>query len=248
MLELRDRALVELPLSSARHGLGLFESIRVRDGKALRLAWHLERLASGARFLRMDAPPGEDEVARFARGSCALGDTAEGVLRLYALDGFLVPVLSPGLPAPLASRRADLAATLRRSSSSPLCRFKTLSYLENIMLAREAEERGLAEVIALNEAGRLSDGGRTTLFIVKGGLILTPPVGDGALPGIARRLLLESGLACEAPLYPADVSDCDGAFIANSLRSVVALEGFGGRDLDPQHPMIGKAARLFGEG
>jgi branched-chain amino acid aminotransferase len=245
MLELRDRALVDLSTSSARHGLGLFESILVRKGRALRLAWHLERLAAGARFLRMDSPPAEDSVASFARERLGMAGFDLAVLRLYALDGFLALALAPGLPPPLLSSAAAIAISVRRSSGSPLCRFKTLSYLENILLAREAEERGLAEVIALNEVGRLCDGGRTSLFIVRRGELLTPPVADGALPGIARRLILEAGIAREAGLRVEDLGDMEGAFIANSLRSVVALDRWEGRELDPGHALIGKAARLF---
>jgi branched-chain amino acid aminotransferase len=247
MLELRERALVDLAASSVRHGLGLFESVLVRDGRALRLGWHLERLAAGTRFLRLDEPPAEDAVDRFAEDRLGMRGLAAGVLRLYAADGFLALVLSPGPLPPLASQAAGIATSIRRWSGSPLCRFKTLSYLENIILAREAEGRGLGDVIALNEAGNLSDGGRTSLFVVMGGRILTPPCADGALPGIARRLLLESGLAREERLPAADLTAIEGAFLTNALRLVIPLDRLEGRDLDPGHPLIEKAVRLFEE-
>ena len=245
MLELRERALVDLAASSARHGLGLFETVLVRGGRALRLGWHLERLAAGARFLRMEAPPDQGEVDRFAADRLGLRAVATGALRLYAVDGSLSLALSPCAPAPLASASAAVAESVRRWSGSPLFRFKTLSYLENIILAREAADRGLADAVALNEAGRLCDGGRTNLFVVRGGRILTPPHADGALPGIARRLILESGLALEERLGPEDLAAADAAFLANALRLVMPLERFGGRELDPGHPLVAAAARLF---
>jgi branched-chain amino acid aminotransferase len=245
MLELRERALVDLAASSARHGLGLFETILVRGGRALRLGWHLERLAAGARFLRMEAPPAEDAVDRFAADRLGMRAVATGALRLYAVDGSLALALSPGPPAPLVSASAAVAVSVRRWSGSPLCRFKTLSYLENIILAREADDRGLADAVALNEAGRLCDGGRTSLFVVRAGRILTPPCADGALPGIARRLILESGLGREERLGPEDTAAADAAFLANALRLVMPLDRFDGRELDSGHPLVAEAARLF---
>ena len=247
MLELRERALVDLAASSVRHGLGLFESVLVRNGRALRLGWHLERLTAGTRFLRLDEPPAEEADDRFAANRLGMRAVAAGALRLYAADGFLALALTPGPLPPLSSQAAGIARSLRRWSGSPLCRFKTLSYLENIILAREAEDRGLTDVIALNEDGNLSDGGRTSLFVVRGGRVLTPPCTDGALPGIARRLLLESGLAREESLSTADLPAIDGAFLTNALRMVMTLGRFEGRDLDPDHPLIERAARLSDE-
>jgi len=243
MLELRAGLSLELPTSEARHGRGLFETILVRGGRALRLDWHLERLASGAAYLGLEAPPRALEVEAFA-GRLGLEGLAEGVLRLFAVDGLLALDLSSGLPPLPASREADLSRNLRRWSGSPLCRFKTLSYLENAELGREAEARGLLEVVALNEGGRLTDGGRTSLFVQIGGELLTPPVSEGALPGTLRRLILERGLAREAPLAPADLEGAEAAFLTNALRLVLPLEAFGTRRLDPEAPLVSEARAL----
>jgi branched-chain amino acid aminotransferase len=245
MLEFRESASVELFHSGIRHGFGLFESVRVRDGRPRRLPWHLERLAAGAAFLGFEAPPEAAAVEGFARERLGLEACSAGVLRLYAFDGGLSLALSPGLPPPFPRAMAGIAGSLRRLAGSPGCRFKTMSYMDNILLAREAEERGLAEVIALNERGRLTDGGRTSFFLVKEGQLLTPPAVEGALPGIARRVLLESGLAREASLGPEDLPGMEAAFLTNALRLVTALEAFQGKGLDTDHPLIQAAAVLL---
>ncbi len=112
-----------------------------------------------------------------------------------------------------------------RSSGSPLNRFKTLSYLENRLLHREAEAQGWFEALALNERGQLTDGGRTNVVLVLEGQALTPPVQDGALPGIARRVLLEAGLAREASLEPRDLESAEGVFLVNALRGWIGVRG-----------------------
>ena len=102
------------------------------------------------------------------------------------------------------------------------------------------------EVVALNEADHLTDGGRTTLFIVSEGRVVTPAVADGALPGVARRVLLKAGLAVEASLRPEDLYRADGAFLTNALHGVVPVDRVeGGTSKDIRHPTISAAATLL---
>ncbi len=243
MLELITEPVIEFTRSDARYGYGLFETARIEEWRVPLLSYHLKRLAAGAVYLGIAPPPPPEAVEAF----CAAMSNfpRRGALRLYAFDGRLAIVPARGLPDAPAAAAAALARSLTRLSSSPLCRFKTLSRLENELLAREAAERGLFEVVALNEAGRLSDGARTTVFVVRGGRVLTPPLADGALPGIARQLLLEAGIAEEAPLRPADIAACEAAFLANALRLVVPLATWEGQVLARAHPAVLAATALL---
>jgi len=248
MLELLTGGAIDLAASGARHGEGLFETIRVRAGVPLRLAAHLERLAAGTRFLGLDAPPEAAAVLDFLAARTGCATLASGVLRLLAVDRSLRVLLAPWQPGPPAPVRLGLSREFRRCSSSPLNRFKTLSYLENRLLAREAERRGLFEVVALNEHGRLSDGARTSLFVVRAGRLLTPPVAEGALPGVARRCLLEAGLAEEAALAPADLARAEAVLLSNALRGAMPVHGLdldGAAALDPGHPLLAPAVALL---
>jgi len=185
MLELRSRLELDLGASEVRHGFGLFETLLVRRGAPLRLPWHLERLAAGAAFLRMEAPPSSKVILDFARSAFDLASRDEAVLRLYALGPCLFVDLGTSLP-----------------------------------------------------------GGRTSLFAVVGPRLLTPPVADGALPGTLRRLLLERGLAREAPLSASDMARAEAAFVCNALRLVLPLEAWEGRSLDREASLLREAAAL----
>lgn len=243
MLELSTDARVDLAHSSARYGAGLFETVRILEGRARHLELHLERLAAGCAFLGLEAPPEAAGLEAFLREHTDCSDLLSGVLRLIAVDGTLCLWVESFDPGDSKSVSLGCSRETRRFSGNPLNRFKTLSYLENIRLSREAEARGLFEVIALNEQGRLSDGGRTSVFAVIGGEIYTPPLSEGALPGIARRLLLDAGLAREDSLTWEDLGQAEAVFLANALRGVVPvgqLEGFGARDAC--HPAIAAAA------
>jgi branched-chain amino acid aminotransferase len=245
MLELLTATTVDLAVSGARHGEGLFETLRVQDGQPWRLAEHLERLAQGAAFLGLAPPPPAAAVAAFLAQTGGSG-LAAGSLRLLAVDGHLHVILEPGRPRTPARIEAGLSTGSRRYSGSPLNRFKTLSYLENRLLAREAAERGLFEVVAGNERGQLTDGGRTSLFAVLGGELLTPPVADGALPGVARRVLLQAGLAREASLRPEDLAQAPALLLTNALRGGLPVHRWQGRELQPEHPLLARARLLLG--
>ena len=245
MLELLTAGAVDLARSGVRHGEGLFETIRVRSGVPWHLEDHLQRLGRGAAFLGMAPPPGAGQVLAFLEGHTPCARVAHGCLRLVAVDGQLHVSIQEGLPALPGPVGAALSLRGRRFSGSPLNRFKTLSYLENRLLAREAEDRGLFEVIAPNESGRLTDGSRTSLFMVSGGVLLTPPVADGALPGIARRVLLEAGLARVAPLGPEALAQAPSLMLANALRGALAVHTWEGRALEVSHPLLARAADLL---
>jgi len=243
MLELTLDTSLDLAQSGARHGLGLFETIRVQRGQPLRLEAHLARLAAGACSLALEPPPAVEAVRTFleSRTTCAQLDL--GVLRLLAVDGRLLVTLAPWQSQRPACIRIGLSYRITRWSGSLLNRFKTLSYLENLLLMREAQDRGLFEVVALNESECLTDGGRTNLFLVKQGELLTPRASDGALPGVARAALLEAGLGREATLSIEDLQEAQALFLTNALQGVVPVHGVeGGTDAEADHPLIRAAA------
>lgn len=239
MLELTADTRVDLARSGARHGAGVFETIRIRQGRPVRLEAHLARLAHGAAFLGLDMAPDADlvEAHLATRTNCA--QLESGVLRLLAVDGKLMVSLAPW--EPMRPARIDIAVGHRvvRRSSNPLNRFKTMAYLENLLLTREAEDRALFEVIALNEHGRLTDGGRTSLFLVLEERVVTPALAEGAMPGTARAVLVARGLAREAQLSPQDLERAEAVFLTNALHGVVPVHGVEGHHAkDVRHPLI----------
>ena len=102
-----------------------------------------------------------------------------------------------------------------------------MNFLDNILARREAERRGADEALLLNTAGRLAEASAANLFAVLGGRLLTPPLSDGALPGVMRADVMERQGGRESPLAPDDLSRASEAFLTNSLgiRPLVAVDG-----------------------
>jgi branched-chain amino acid aminotransferase len=225
---------------------GLFETLRAYRGKPFRLEDHLLRLESSAQALGIpllfDAVRIAEAVVELLQANALTeGDAA---IRITATRGtgprgLLPPAdVKPTLMitttgyAPLPDTCSAAIVEIRRNEGSPLSRMKSLGYLDNVLAAREAADRGAEEAILMNNAGRVAGAARANVFAVRDGRLLTPPLSDGVLPGIARRVVLDLAAALripteEASLSPADLAGAAEIFLTNSLfeiRSVGRLD------------------------
>ena len=222
-------------------GDGLFETIAVFGGEPRRLDRHFARLRGGAHVIGLSVPTDDEGLARALAETRDANGIVDGLLRLTLTRG---PAPRGVLPAPGARptllitasprdaasslpARAVISTTTRRNEHSPLSRLKTLNYLDNVIARCEAEARGADEAILLSTAGRLAETTVANLYVVIAGETLTPPVEDGALPGVVRAELLESGLAAERSLNPDAFRHASEAFTTNSggIRAIVAVDG-----------------------
>jgi len=210
-------------------GDGLFETLRWSGGEARHLRRHLARLREAAAFL--DIPLRWSDADLAAAMAVAVGEAGldEAALRLSlsrgpSARGLLPPaqprptvVVSAGPLPPTGAVTAVVVRSTRRNEHSPLSRLKSLSCLDNVIAAREAAQRGADQALLLNTAGRLAESALANLFLVRAGELITPPLADGALPGIARGLLIERCGAIERPIEVEDLLSAERAFLSNSL-------------------------------
>ena len=208
-------------------GDGVFETIRASAGSPDYVDQHLERLRHGAAVLGIDVPFGDavlvDALAGLANGAdCALrltltrGKMPRGVLPARSAQPTLL-ITAGELPAPLPPARVMIAQSTRRNEHSPLSRIKSLNYLDSIIARREADAGGFDDAILLNTRGAVAEATAANIFLLHDGRWLTPPVDDGALPGIVRARLLAAGGAIEASIGEADLVRASAGFLVNSL-------------------------------
>lgn len=222
-------------------GDGLFETIKVRRGHPLRLDAHVERLSQGARLLRLPLPLDRDGLDRAIAQVLDANRLSDAALRLTVSRGpgqrGLLPPAHPQpttlltaapLPPPAGPVRAVVAQGVCRNSHSPLARIKAISYLDNVLARIEAEERGADDALLRNTEGRLAESTIANLFVVGAdGILVTPPVSDGALPGVRRAELLRSMVALERGIGLEDLLNAREAFLTNALsvRPLVSVDG-----------------------
>ncbi len=87
---------------------------------------------------------------------------------------------------------------------------------------REAAlEEGYGEVLFLNTRGEVCEGSITNVFVKTGGVMVTPPVSSGLLPGTLREYLLSNGECRERVLFPDDLAGADAVFVGNSVSGLI---------------------------
>jgi branched-chain amino acid aminotransferase len=203
-------------------GDGLFETLRVDEGRAGDVEAHLDRLFEGLPRIGINPgiDPPEDREALAAAVTAVAGASPWPIARmriavtpetrLVSLAHYIPPagpVSAILLPAPWIWSR------------SPLAGLKSLSYQANRLALRRAA--GSFEALLLNEHGRLVEGSRSNVILALPDGLFTPPVEDGCLPGTVRRRLLERGEIAERSLTPADLKAASKVLLTNSLIGVL---------------------------
>lgn len=221
-------------------GDGLFETLRVADGRPLHLARHLARLRLGAAVLELPVPLDD---AGFATAMASLLESrglSEASLRLTLTRGGgprgLLPPAEPAptllltaapLPPPLPPARVVVARGTRRNEHSPLSRIKSLCCLDNVLARQEAAQRDADDAVLLNTAGRVAEASAANLFLVLDGVLVTPAVDEGVLPGVRRAAVMAARPVIERPVTADELAAAGEIFLTSSLgvRPVVAIDG-----------------------
>ena len=182
---------------------------------------HIERLATSARYFAYVYD--EAGVRRALQDAVAGKEARLRVRLLLAEDGKLTIATTPLPPAdPNATMRFAVSSSRVDSADLFLFHKTTRRELYDREWQEYADRLGTDEVIYLNERGELAEGSRTTIFIERGGKLLTPHLGAGLLPGTLRAQLLAEGKAEEVVLTLADLQSAAAIFLGNSVRGLVA--------------------------
>ncbi|WP_434452337.1 aminodeoxychorismate lyase [Lentzea sp. E54] len=248
-------------------GDGVFETILVVDGKPRELTPHLDRLDRSAAMLDMQPPPraeferavelvignwaGGAEFALklvYTRGveggdgtptGFALGmEIGQKVLKQRA-EGLSAVTLDRGIDADLADRAPWL-----------LLGAKSLSYAINMAALREAERRGAAEVIFTTSAGSVLEGPTSTVILVRGKSLVTPPSKLGILPGTTQYALFRAAERAGwtvhvEPIQTSELYDADGVFLASSVRKITRVNVLDGKQLPDSAALLTELQALY---
>jgi para-aminobenzoate synthetase/4-amino-4-deoxychorismate lyase len=192
------------------------------DGYAL-LERHIERLRTSARYFAFAF---DEQKVRDALASAAEGTAERLRVRLLLAESGAVTVTTTPLPPPDPNAVMRFAVSASRVDSDDRFLFHKTTRRE--LYDREwqeyADKLGTDEVIYLNERGELAEGSRTTIFIKRGGRVLTPTLASGLLPGTLRAELIAQGDVEEAILTLEDLRTADAVFLGNSVRGLVKAQ------------------------
>lgn len=218
-----------LPLSNRafRYGMGVFETVAIRDGRALLLEAHIERLARAASDCGCSPP----NLTHFD-----FSDLGTGLLRIYLTAGDGAPdapfegiayaffdVSEIGWNMPPLRLATSAAPYLPRPGG-----WKTCNYWQNIDALAAARRTGYDDALLLNPAGMLVGASMANIFLCIDGSWITPALESGTRDGVVRSWTLQHLQATEELIDPSTFKHCTAAFLTNSrigIRPVGELDG-----------------------
>ena len=212
-----------VPVSDAgfRHGVGVFETVRVKGGKAPWWKWHQESIRESARMLGL--PVEVKELEKIPAG--------DGLWRWFVTETGTRSWWNEGMENPPAAYDLDLADTGVWSTSWE-ARYKTLSYLNRIQAKREGGKPD-EERVMLNERGEIASASTANLFWVRDGKLRTPSRECGCRAGTVRRWVLErSGHRVEEGKWKLEeLSGAEEIFLTNARIGIKPVRSWKGRIL-----------------
>ena len=230
-------------------GDGVFEVIRVYDGRPFALADHLDRLERSAANLRLDDVPRselESEIPELLeeRG----GSEFDGCLRIVLTRGGHRVLLTEPLPA--SPERIRLGV-VEYAPTHVLDGVKSLSYGANMLCSRLARERGFDEALLVTPNGSVLEAPTSSLFWVDAdGKIFTPPLSEHILASITRDRVLRVADVEERRCTMEDVRAAAEAFLASTTReaqSIAQIEDLELPDGERTREVAGALRRLIDE-
>ena len=249
------------------YGDGLFETMRVCNGRPFRMAQHLERMTRGADFLKIKCPFTPKELQDFAGQLIKKNKMPEAVLRVTLTRGpgergytpqidsqpTVVMTLhaAPPMDAGNPVQWRLITSSYRIPAADPLSSFKTANKLVHVMARLEAVEKGADEALLVNTNGEVAETASGNLFWVYQDNICTVPTGRGVLPGITRSVVLEICRTLGLPtnkyvIKPRALRNSEGIFITQSVLGIVPVATLDGEPVAPS-PLLDPVLRAYHE-
>lgn len=247
-----ERASVSVFDHGVLYGDGVFEGIRAYNGRVFRLPEHIDRIFSAAKAIALDIPYDKAGLSKIVVDTCKKNGLRDCYIRLVVTRGKGDLGLSPkncksatvfciatGITLYTAEeyeKGMSLITSVQRRNKATIVdpQIKSLNYLNNILAKIEANRAGAAEALMLDHDGLVTECTGDNIFIVKDGVVYTPPVWLGILDGITRRTVIEvcrrEGIPCaESPFTLFNVYNADECFLTGTAAEAIAVTKVDGR-------------------
>ncbi|MFZ5552376.1 MAG: aminotransferase class IV [Bacteroidota bacterium] len=228
---------------SFRYGDGLFESIRVVNGKPFNMEHHVARLKEGMAALRIDIPPHytTDYFTKKAGELITANAVSQGGrIRLSVYrdsDGFYNPLsndagycmeITPQLNNLFELNEDGLSVDLYMEIRKPVNKlsiYKTCNSINYILAALWAKQNKLDDALLINDKGNIIEASSSNLFIVCNGVLYTPALTDGCLAGVMRMQIINIALenkikVYECSLTPQNLLVADEVFLTSAVKGL----------------------------
>jgi len=199
-----SKACINVQDHGLLYGSGIFEGIRAYNGRVFKLVEHIDRLFDSAKMINLDIGKTKDQIISYVLETLRKNNLEEAYIRLIVTRGYgnlgldprnckvptIIIIAQP--MSPIADPRGIkcITSSMRRIPPSVFSpNIKSLNYLNNVLAKMEATQRGCDEAIFLDMNGNVAEGSAENIFMVKNGILITPPY-IHSLRGITRDTIL----------------------------------------------------------
>ncbi|NLA05669.1 MAG: branched-chain-amino-acid transaminase [Firmicutes bacterium] len=253
----------EAVISVFDHGLlygdGVFEGIRAYHNRVFRLGEHLQRLYQSAKSIMLTIPLSPEKMQEVILETLRRNNLRDAYIRLVITRGIGDLGLDPSkcsepavfcitssiqlYPEELYAKGLEVITvpTPRNYNEAVNPRIKSLNYLNNILAKIEANLAGTMEAIMLNPQGYVAEATGDNIFMIKGGVLLTPPSYANILEGITRNAVIElagrRGLEVKEELFTRhDLYNADQVFLTGTAAELIPVIKIDGRVIGSGKP------------
>ncbi len=243
-----DKPVITLDNRAFHYGDGVFESIRVVQGKGCFLDAHWARLEEGMKILHLETPDKLDRrsletyIGQLVK-ECELPNSRARLTVYRDSPGYYRPQSHKGgftielktVPSPNyilnhQGYSVDLYPEMRKAVNM-LSAHKTLNCQLYVMASLWCMERGLDDCLLQNDRGNIIESSAGNIFIVSNGVLYTPALTDGCIGGVMRmqviNLAIENGIKVyECSLTPQNLLAADELFFTNASRGIQWVMGY----------------------
>lgn len=266
----KSRAMVNVYDHGLLYGDGVFEGIRVYKKRIFKCRSHIERLFKSAKAIRLEIPCTRDEIDALMRECVEANGLTDAYIRLIVTRGVGTLGLHPfRCPRPSVICIADTiqlyppemyregmnVVVAKRPRIPVPCldpRIKSLNYLNNILAKIEAIDAGVLEAIMLTLDGHVAECTGDNIFIVKNGVVATPPPDAGILEGVTRKFVIDlckrQGVRCEERMFRLDeLLNADEVFLTGTAAEMIAVRQVDQKVIGPgkEGPVTRKLREAF---
>ena len=254
------------------YGDGVFEGIRAYNGRVFLLREHVDRLYDSAKAIALNIPMTKEEMVKACVETCKANEITDGYIRMVVTRGKGTLGLNPYLcdkaeviiiaakiqlyPQELYDNGLKIVTvgTVRNHPEAINPRIKSLNYLNNVMAKIEAINAGCMECLMLNHKGEVAEASGDNVFVIKDGVITTPPSTCGALEGLTRNKVMEIARAegyevREVPMARYDLYVADEVFLTGTAAEIISVVDVDKRGIGDGKPgtITNKLAALYHE-
>ena len=241
------------------YGDGVFEGIRVYNSRVFELEAHIRRLYDSAKAIRLEVPMSRSELISAVEKTVEANGVIDGYIRLLVTRGVGTLGLNPFIcensrliiiadniqlyPEELYEKGMKVisATTVRNHPLAIPPQVKSLNYLNNILAKIEALDYEVPEAIMYNHEGYVAEATGDNVFIVRDGVIYTPPAEAGSLEGVTQGVVIrlakeENFEVVEKNLTRFDLYVCDEFFLTGTAAEVIGIVEIDGRGIGDGKP------------